>query len=246
MPNTPTAKRRGVHLHKRDLAVLDLLLDRRVETLDDVHTALFAAISRKSAANRLGKLARAGYITRLPAAHTRPDGSLCMVYRLGPKGPAALRLRSLASAEQLASGPVTPIAPALIPHQLAVNRVADWLGTPLTTPRPAPRDQVNGRHEPDGAYHAAKPDDQGRRTVLVEVDLGHYSRERILAKMRTFLTNPDARSIIFATPTAERATRIASWIRQAHGEHAMHRVQPLTFHEIQAGGLLDPGTEPAA
>ena len=33
---------RGVHLHDRDLAVLELLLDRRVETLDHIHGALFS------------------------------------------------------------------------------------------------------------------------------------------------------------------------------------------------------------
>lgn len=180
---------KGVHLHRRDLAVLELLLERRVETLDGLHPALFASISRKGAANRLGQLSRAGYIARLPAAHTTSDGSVRTVYRLGPKGPTALRLRSLA-AEPLLNGGTSPISAMHIPHQLAVNRVADWLGTPLTAPRRAPRDHYGGRHEPDGAYHASQADDEGRRLVLVEVDLGHYSRKRIIAKMRTFSPTP--------------------------------------------------------
>jgi hypothetical protein len=234
---------RGVHLYPRDVAVLELLLERRVETLDHIHQQLFANRIRKGAANRLGELARAGYITRLHAGHITPDGQVRTVYRLGPKGPAALRLRSPIAAEQLRDRNPKPLNPAVIAHQLAVNRVADMLGTSLTLERDG--HESAGKHEPDGAYLAAQPDHCGRRVVLVEVDLGHYNRERILGKVSTFLADPDARSIIFAMPDNERASLIARWIRTAYGEHTMDRVQPLTFRQLQRGDMLDHGTEPA-
>ena len=107
---------------------------------------------------------------------------------------------------------------------------------------PAGRDR---RHRPDGAYHA-RPDADGRTLVLVEVDLGNYTRQRILGKLRTFLANEESRAAIFVTPTAERAQQIAGWIRARHGDGVMRRVQVLTLDELRDGQLLDPELSPVA
>ena len=74
--------------------------------------------------------------------------------------------------------------------------------------------------------------------MFVEVDLGHYSRARILAKTQGFLEHPHARDILFATPDPERADRIAGWIRDAYGETTMRHVHVLSFEELQRGAAL--------
>jgi hypothetical protein len=233
---------RGVQLQARDIALLEFLLDRKVATLDTLHQALFPARIRKGAANRLGELARAGYITRIPAAHVTADGQVLTVYRLGPKAPAALRQFSLA-ARSLDDLALRPIHRLSIPRQLVVNQVADWLGTSLNLPR---HDHGARGDEPDGAYLARDPDHNGRRVVLVQLDLGNPPRERVLDTVRAFFSDPDARSLIYATPSTRRANLTANWIRNAYGENVMNRIQPLSFAELEHGGLLDRGTEPSA
>ena len=130
-----------------------------------------------------------------------------------------------------------------IPHQLAVNRVGDALGATLIPEHLVEGVRGDRRHRPDAAYRCA-PDERGRDVVFVEVDLGHYSRARILGKVRTFFEHPEARSIIFATTTAERAELVGAWIRRAHGDAVMQRIQLLSIAELQAGAALDAGTEP--
>jgi len=226
---------RRVALHRRDLEVLELLAERQVKTLGALHRRFWPSTTRKSARNRLAALARAGYLDsvvrtegvaapqRFPAGG-RPAGQ--HVYLLGPKAAAALRLRSLAG-EHFRGGRLPKrIADSNIDHQLFTNRVADWLGAafvPAHQLAPAPGER---RHRPD-AYRCAHPDAAGRDLVLVEVDLGHYSRARVLAKMTSFLAHDEARSIIFAAPTEERSTLIVRWIREQHGQPAMERVQAL-------------------
>ena len=58
------SRKRGVHLMRRDLRVLELLVTRRAETLGWIHEQHFAGLSRKSALNRLGDLTAAGYLQR--------------------------------------------------------------------------------------------------------------------------------------------------------------------------------------
>ena len=81
--------------------------------------------------------------------------------------------------------------------------------------------------------------------MFLEVDLGHYSRQRILGKVDAFLDHPDARSILFVAHNERRSSITSQWIREKYGEAIMDRVQPLTFDQIREGGWLDPGTEPA-
>jgi hypothetical protein len=128
-----------------------------------------------------------------------------------------------------------------------VNRVGDALGTQLL---PEHALELRGvehrhRHRPDGAYRSHQPDQLGRDLVFVEVDLGHYSRTRILGKLRAFLDHDEARGILIAVPTEERAELIAQWARERYGSHVMDRIQLFTLAELDAGALLDPGTHPA-
>jgi hypothetical protein len=57
-------RRRRVALQRRDLAILELLVVRRAETLDELHRRYFDGLSRKRVLNRLGELTTAGYLHR--------------------------------------------------------------------------------------------------------------------------------------------------------------------------------------
>ncbi len=227
MANRPAATRR-IHLHQRDLEILEFVLTRRIETLDALTQRYFN--TKKRAYNRLGELSRAGYLQRIPIEQ---ESRLTSAYHLGHKGRPALRLRSLA-ADAIPSGPPTQTS---IPHQLQVNRAADQLGIELIAEGLLGCEHAARHHRPDGGYQARTADPDGRQLVLLEVDLGHYSRARVLGKTATFVEHPDARGVLFLTANQARADLIARWIREAHGEAIMDRVQVLTFDELAAGGL---------
>ena len=127
-----------------------------------------------------------------------------------------------------------------LPYQIATNRVADWIGARLvpstSCPRPGASNPTTARTV---SMKAAHPDRRGRTVVFLEVDLGNYSRERILGKFRAFRASERARCILFVTPSPERAQLVVDWI----GETALDEVQALSFDELRAG-TLDPGTEP--
>ena len=242
------ARRRGIHLHARDLAVLETLAVRRAETLPWLHNQLFAGLSRKRARNRLGDLVAHGYLTKITqpdlGEHDHAPQRSGAVYLLGPRAPAALKLRSL-TGEQLHGRRALPtLRDTSVPHQLAVNRVGDALGVQLIPEHALELRGVEHRHRPDGAYRS-HPDELGRDLVFVEVDLGHYSRARLLGKLRAFLDHGDARSILIAAPTEQRAELIAQWARERYGNHVIDRVQLFTIAELHAGARLAPGTEPA-
>jgi hypothetical protein len=229
------------HLHQRDLAIFETLLDRRAETLDFLAEAYFGGV-RKSAVNRLGELRAAGYLQRIKL--TVLDAPAPQnIYTLAPKGRTALRLRSLA-ADRLGGRRDTSLSQRSIPHQIATNRVGDWLGAELI-PEALIGCSGDRRHRPDAAYAARERDAHERGLVFVEVDLGHYSRARVLEKLRSFLGHEGARSILFITPDVERRAEVARWVREAYGEAVMQRVQPLTLDQVRDGSApLDPGTEP--
>lgn len=219
---------RKVRLHQRDLEILEFVLTRRIETLDALTARYFN--TKKRAYNRLGELARAGYLKRIPIDQ---DNRITSAYHLGRSGPSALRLRSLAG-DAVSHGP--PVQTSF-PHQLQVNRAADQLGVELIAEGLLGCEHAARQHRPDGGYQALSADAHGRQLVLLEVDLGHYSRARVLGKTATFVEHPDARGVLFLTANQGRADLIARWIREAHGEAIMDRVQVLTFDELAAGGL---------
>ena len=159
-----TSARSEVRLQRRDLELFELLLERRVETLGHLHRLAFDGKAQKTARNRLIRLRQGGYIERV--ALSGIDGQLlaegdsehpvASVYRLTPKGIAALRLRHRAGAELRGRPPRGDLTDPSIPHQLAVNRVGDWLHARLIGEHeldPAGKDR---RHRPDGAYHAGR------------------------------------------------------------------------------------------
>ena len=203
-------RKRGVHLTRRDLQVLEALVTRRAETLTWIHEQQFSGLSRKRALNRLGDLAAASYLRRvtvtIPGA-PRPQSA----YTLGPRGKAALELRSLAG-EHFRHRRFNPtLRDSSIPHQILVNRVADWLGADLTPEHLLPMStKEQWRHKPDGIYPALDPD--ARRMVWLEVDLGHYSRERIDGKVHAFRVDADACHLLLVTHTRARADQLARWL----------------------------------
>ena len=239
---------RKVALGARDVAILALLLERRVETLDYLHETAFTGLSRKRALNRLGDLARAGYLERLSVPLYGGDGRLESVYRLGPKAKTALVLRSAHGAEAFRGRRFNPtLRASSIDHQIITNRVGDWLDAQLRPEHlltPAGPGDAH-RHRPDGTYTAAQADAQGRATVFLEVDLGHYSRERILGKVKAFLDSSEARSILIVSPDRARSRQVSQWVRDVYGEEIIGRVQPLTFEQVRERRFLRPGTEPA-
>jgi hypothetical protein len=237
---------RKVALQQRDVAVLSLLVERRVETFDFLHETLFPGASRKVAINRLGDLARAGYLERLSVPLDGEDGPMS-VYRLGPRAKAAIELRNARGHEAFRGRRFNPtLRESSIDHQVMTNRVGDWLGARLRPEHllPAAGKGDAFRHRPDATYVAAQADAHGRRTVYLEVDLGHYSRERILGEIKAFLQAPDARAMLLVAPTQERAALLGLWARDVYGDAIAERLQTLTFDEVRAGGYLRPGTEP--
>jgi len=211
------SRKRGVHLTRRDLHVLEALVTRRAETLAWIHDQQFAGLSRKRVLNRLGDLAAAGYLKRVTVTvpgSPRPESA----YTLGPRGKAALELRSLAG-EHFRHRRFNPtLRDSSIPHQILVNRVADWLGADLTPEHLLPMTtKEQWRHKPDGVYHALNPrqdthPSKTRPMVWLEVDLGHYSRERIKGKVQAFRRDEDAGHLLLVTHTTARADQLARWL----------------------------------
>jgi hypothetical protein len=237
---------RAVHLHRRDLAILELLVERRAETLEYLHGEFYPSWTLKSARSRLGALAKAGYLERTGVPLPLGDRDLESVYTLGPKAKRALELRSIAGAHFRGRRFNPTLRASSLPHQIATNRVADWLGAELQPEHLLPaRGAEAARHRPDGVYEAAARDAQGRGLVFLEVDLGHYTRERLLGKVRAFLDDRLARSIVIVSPDRDRSRLVSSWVRDAYGEAIIGRVQPLTFAQVLEGGYLRDGTEPA-
>jgi hypothetical protein len=253
MADRPHKKR--LRLTTRDLQILEQLLHSRAETLGALHQQFWPqGTERDSARHRLSRLAAWGFLDKhgLEHVHPRlvhpndnPTGSgWVTVYTLTPRGIAALRRRSLAGSTLRGRSIKGDLDDAAIPHQLAVNRVGELLGTPLLADHLV---EVTGdrRHRPDATY-TAHPDHGGRSTVMLEIDLGHYSRKRILGKLATFLADPDTTGVLFACPTQERANWIARTLREARGDRIMDRVQVLTFEQIHEGRFLRDALRPVS
>jgi hypothetical protein len=236
---------RKTALTERDLDLLVTLIERRCESLAYLQDRFFGGV-RKTAINRLRRLELAGYVSRELIKSVESPDRFHSVYTLGHAARAALLNRDEYAHQALRHRRWNlSLRDSSMPHAIATNRVGDWLGARmipehLLTPH-APDAQ---RHRPDAVYRAAQPDSAGRQLVFLEVDLGWYNRQRILGKVDAFLSHPDARSILFVTNTPERAEVIGNWIRAAHGDTIMRRIQPLTFAQVREGGWLDPGTEP--
>lgn len=229
MGTTSTTDRKPcrVSLQQRDLAVMESLVLLRAETLDELHATHFAGLSRKRAVNRLAQLARAGFLSPADVV-LFGETKLTRVYTLGPKARTALERRTL-SAEHFRFRRWNPtLRDASIPHQVAVNRLGRMIGAPLLPEHLLPVVEKNGaRHRPDAVIEGI--DLEGRSRLLgIEVDLGHYSKERILGKHKTWSQYPDHGTLLFVVPDQQRADRVRGWI----GGPA-HHVKVLTFDELR-------------
>ena len=145
-----TSKPRKVSITGRDVAIMELLVERRAETLDELAGRFFAEQSRKRALNRLGQLASAGYLQRTKVdvpSYDEPQN----VYTLGPKGERALELRSPTAVELFADRRFNAtLRTASLPHQIMSNHVADWLGIRMTHEHLLSRRREGAAVRPDG------------------------------------------------------------------------------------------------
>jgi hypothetical protein len=235
-----------VSITRRDVAIMELLVERRAETLDELATRFFAERSRKRAQNRLGTLAGAGYLqcTKLAVPSLAEPQN---IYTLGPKGKRALELRSSAALELFRDRRFNPsLRTASLPHQIVTNRVADVLGMRMTPEHLLEdrRDRESRAVRPDGVYLAGRPDDW-QRQVWVEVDLGHYSRKRIEDKVRAAIANHDVRGMLLVCATQRRADQVHGWLDDDHRlRHSSVHVAVLSLDELSLEAL-EPQLRPA-
>jgi len=240
-------------LTRRDVQMLTRLLERRADTIGNLHEACFADWTFKSTRTKFGRLTAGGFVQRhelpdLPdhlraASDARTDG-ITVAYTLTAKGIEALRRRSI-HGEHLRGRRLRAVGDASLPHELAVAHVGDRLGVPLIGDHLRRAGRGQGRHRPDAAYRAQHPHGGGRNLVLLEVDLGHYRRDRIAAKGKAFLTDPEAQGAIFVVPTDRRAAWVMRALADAHGESILYNIQVLTFSDLQDPEVLQPELRPA-
>lgn len=81
------------------------------------------------------------------------------------------------------------------------------------------------RHKPDAVWQRPESSGGTRTTILLEVDLGHYSRQRLLGKLDAFQANPRAEMIIVA-PTLERVGQIDRWLQSDRRFNYQHARRP--------------------
>lgn len=205
---------RRVALQRRDLAILEELVLRRAETLDELHERFFAGLSRKRAVNRLAQLARAGYLHPADVV-LHGEARTTRAYTLGPKARAALELRSLSSEHFRFRRWNPTLRDSSIPHQIVVNRLGralrlDWIPEhllPVTEPSGA-------RHRPDAVAEGVRQDGSPG-LVGFEIDLGHYSSQRLEGKLAAWRQLPDADVLVIVVPDAARRERVSRWLGES-------------------------------
>lgn len=239
-------------LTRRDIEVFARLLERRVDTIGNLHQACFSDWTYKSTRTKFARLTNGGFIEKhelpdLPArlrgpSDQRTDG-ITVAYTLTARGIEALRRRSV-HGEHLRGRRIRAVHDTSLPHELAVAHVGDQLGVSLIGDHLRRAGRGQGRHRPDAAYRAANPQGGGRNLVLVEVDLGHYRRDRIAAKGKAFLEDPEAQGALFVVATDERAAWVMRALADAHGERMLDRVQVLTFADLHDPDALQDDLRP--
>lgn len=218
----PRRRRKRIALTGRDVKVLELLVTRRVETLDALHRLAFLGRSRKRAVNRLGELVSAGYLDRRSVDLPNSE-RLQSVYFLTSRGRTALQLRWTESSGWFATRHwKLDLSEPSIPHQIATNRVCEWIGARpvpehLLPPQEFEPGYSKSRSRPDAVYEA-REEHRGRRLVWVEVDLGHYNRRRLEEKVWAFARSEQACFLIIACPTDARADWVADALRPTFGD----------------------------
>ncbi|HYF25610.1 MAG TPA: hypothetical protein VD931_07730 [Baekduia sp.] len=239
-------RKRGLHLTRRDQRILEDLTVRRAETLGWLHCRHFAGLSRKRALNRLGDLVAHGYLTRTRVVQPW-DGEEVSAYTFGPRAKAAIVRRSLAGEHFLHRRWNPMLREQSIPHQLAVNRVGDWLGADLIPEHLLEaKDRQAVRHRPDATYQLAEfydPVSSDDGLAYLEVDLGHYSRRRLVGKARTFAAAQGSARLLIVCPTVRRADTVRAWLDHDLPYLRHPRLTVLTLRQVRE--LHPPHLRPA-
>lgn len=219
-PETPR-----VSLQQRDLRIMEALVLLRAETLDEIHARHFTGLSRKRAVNRLAQLSRAGFLAPADVI-LFGESAPTRVYTLGSKARTALERRSLSSEHFRFRRWNPTLRDASIPHQVAVNRLGQQLGASMLPEHLLPVLDKNGaRNRPDAVVEGVVMDG-GTRMLGIEVDLGHYSRERVVGKLDAWRSYPDGGTLVFVVPDRARAERVRGWLDRARDATV------LTFEEL--------------
>lgn len=219
-PKTPR-----VSLQQRDLQIMEALVLLRAETLDEIHARHFSGLSRKRAVNRLAQLSRAGFLSPADVI-LFGESAPTRVYTLGSKARTALERRSLSSEHFRFRRWNPTLRDASIPHQVVVNRLGQQLGASMLPEHLLPVLDKNGaRNRPDAVVEGVALDG-ATRMLGIEVDLGHYSRERVVGKLDAWGSYPDRGTLVFVVPDVSRAERVRGWIGGARG------AKVLTFEEL--------------
>lgn len=206
----------GVELQPRDVRVLELLAQRHVETLEWLCETVFR-VTTKRTRNRLGQLARDGYVQaeRLPILDGERSRQ-ALVYRLGPRGREALLLTAAVAGRLLLSHDSASRAPRAVPHQLAINRVVDRLGADALEPAEIatglPRDPTEW---PDFLYEAMDDNVDEPSLVWVVVDVGHYRAEHVVAVARALARTRNGCRLLIVVPSLPRWQALAEEIALA-------------------------------
>lgn len=242
----PKRRRRAIHMTVRDLRVLELLVARRVESLDALHRLVFPTVSRKRALNRLGELVAAGYLDRRTAelpGEERPQS----VYFLTSRGRTALQIRSEEASGWFATRQWRlDLGEPSIPHQIVTNRVCDWLGAKVIPEHLLPQVDNEGRStgklraRPDAVFEA-RGNHEGMTRVWVEVDLGHYNRNRIVEKIIAAGRHSSV-FLLIACPHRSREKWLERIIVERFGREIWQRIDVRTFESLRAGhapGLIE-------
>lgn len=209
-----------VSLQIRDLAIMESLVQLRAATLDDLHRAHFPGLSRKRAVNRLAQLARAGMLAPADVV-LHDETATTRVYTLGPRARTALERRTLSSEHFRYRRWNPTLRDSSIPHQIVVNRLAGKIGGAAIPEHLLPVPGKNAaRNRPDAVIEGV--DVAGRARMLgLEVDLGHYSRDRIVGKAEAWRTYPEAGPLLIVVPDVARANKVNRWVRDRHNIHLL-------------------------
>jgi hypothetical protein len=210
-----------------------------------LHRLALASVSRKRALNRLGELTSAGYLDRRSVELPGHSG-LQSVYFLTSRGRTALSLRS-----EEASAWFAPrqwklhLGEPSIPHQVITNRVCDWMGAhaiPEHLLPPISRRELGRRaksfRRPDAVFEAVEGRD-GNRLVWLEVDLGHYTRQRIIEKVEGYLEARQAGFMLIACPTDAREEWLVDVLVKQFTGSIWERLDVRTFQKLRQGGPPD-------
>ena len=223
----------GVWLQERDRLVLSLLLERRYETLDFLHERCFDGLSRKRVLNRLGDLIRAGYLERESFPMYDAGGENRSVYWLTPMAEQLVVVGAALAHDLNGRRFGCPVARTSVPHQIAINRVGDWLGTRFVSETLAGFPETNDRTGRPHATYITSASEGPRDVVFVVVDLTSNVRWYMPERLRVFAAHRRARALVLITSDPVRSLELDSWMT-AVGRGYVTRLYLYTIADVQS------------